>query len=238
MKKATVIIPTTGSADAKHAIESVLNQSIDTQCYLICDGKDFSGKVKLISDEYAGNPFLKVCYLPLNVGAKGFYGHRVYAAFTHLIDTEYVLYLDQDNTLKPNHVETSIATIEKHNLDWSYSLRSIIDKDGNYLCDDNCESLGKWQTYHGVNHVDTNCYCIKTEVAIKLASAWHGGWGQDRVFLGTIAQHFPRFDCTSEYTVNYRVNGNPGSVTAEFFENGNEIMNKRYNGEFPWRKKI
>ena len=58
------------------------------------------------------------------------------------------------------------------------------------------------------------------------------------MFLGAIAQHFPRFDCTGEYTVNYRVNGNPGSVTAEFFENGNEIMNKRYNGEFPWRKKI
>ena len=86
--------------------------------------------------------------------------------------------------------------------------------------------------------MDTNCYCIKTDIAIKLASAWHGGWGQDRVFLGAIAQHFPRFDCTGEYTVNYRVNGNPGSVTAEFFENGNEIMNKQYNGEFPWRKKI
>jgi len=32
------------------------------------------------------------------------------------------------------------------------------------------------------------------------------------------------------------VNGNPGSVTAEFFEQGNEVMNKRYNGVFPWQK--
>jgi hypothetical protein len=236
--KATVIIPTTGSDEVVGAIDSVLKQTIETQVYLVCDGKEFTDKVKRIAEKYATNSFVKVCYLPLNVGANGFYGHRVYAAFTHLINTEYVLYLDQDNTFKPNHVESCINTIEKYSLDWSYSLRSIIDKKGKHLCDDNCESLGKWHTYHGVNHIDTNCYCIKTEIAIKLASAWHGGWGQDRVFLGAIAQHFPRFDCNGEYTVNYRVNGNPGSVTPEFFENGNAIMSKKYNGDFPWRKKI
>jgi len=236
--KATVIIPSTGSPELRKAIDSVLNQTIETQCYVVGDGEQFKGKVKTITDEKAGNNFLKVCYLPINVGANGFYGHRVYAAFTHLINTDYVLYLDQDNWFEPNHVESCIETIEKYNLDWSYSLRNVCDKDGNFLTQDNCESLGKWKTYHGVNHIDTNCYCIKTNIAIKLASAWHGGWGQDRVFLGAIAQHFPRFDCSKEYTVNYRTNGNPGSVTPEFFENGNKEMMKQYNGELPWRKKI
>jgi hypothetical protein len=28
-----------------------------------------------------------------------------------------------------------------------------------------------------------------------------------------------------------------GSVNAEFFINGNEIMNKKYNGAFPWRQR-
>ena len=236
--KSTVIIPTTGAPEVCDAIDSVLKQTIETQVYLICDGRENQGKVKVIADDYAGNGFVKVCYLPINVGANGFYGHRVYAAFTHLIDTQYVLYLDQDNTFKPNHVETCINVIEKYGIDWCYSLRSIIDKDGQFVCNDDCESLGKWQTYHGINHVDTNCYCIKTEIAVKLASAWHGGWGQDRVFLHTIAEHFPRFECTRKYTVNYRVNGNPGSVTPEFFANGNKVMNEKYNGEFPWVQKI
>lgn len=236
--KATVIIPTTGAFEVRDAIDSVLDQTIETQVYLICDGRENQGKVKVIADEYAGNGFVKVCYLPINVGANGFYGHRVYAAFTHLIDTQYVLYLDQDNAFKPNHVEECINVIEKYGIDWCYSLRSIIDKDGEFVCNDDCESLGRWQTYHGHNHVDTNCYCIKTDVAIKLASAWHGGWGQDRVFLHTIAEHFPRFECTRKYTVNYRVNGNPGSVTPEFFANGNRVMNEKYNGEFPWAQKI
>jgi glycosyltransferase involved in cell wall biosynthesis len=236
--KATVIIPTTGAPEVRDAIDSVLKQTIETQVYLICDGRENQDKVKRIAENYAGHAFVKVCYLPINVGANGFYGHRVYAAFTHLVDTQYVLYLDQDNTFKPDHVQTCINVIEKYGIDWCYSLRSIIDKDGKFVCNDDCESLGKWQTYHGINHVDTNCYCIKTEIAVKLASAWHGGWGQDRVFLHTIAEHFPRFECTRKYTVNYRVNGNPGSVTPEFFKNGNKVMNEKYNGEFPWQKEI
>ena len=74
--------------------------------------------------------------------------------------------------------------------------------------------------------------------AVQCSSAWHGGWGQDRVFLKAIAKFFPKSDCTGEYTVNYRVGGNDGSVRKEFFEYGNEVMNKKYNGVFPWRKKI
>ena len=231
---ATVIIPTTGVPEVRKAIESVLNQSYDTTCYVVCDGEQFKGKVKLILDEY---PTVKDCYLPINVGAKGFYGHRVYAAFTHLIDTEYVMYLDQDNWLEPNHVQSQIDTIKQKNLDWSYSLRKINSKEGEFVCNDDCESLGKWQTYHGINHIDTNCYCLKTKVAIQLAQVWHGGWGQDRVFLSAITQYFKNFDCTGDYTVNYRVDGGTGSVNSDFFINGNSVMNKKYNGVYPWRKK-
>jgi len=236
--KATVIIPTTGAFEVRDAINSVLDQTIETQVYLVCDGDNFKGKVKVISDDYAGNPFVKVCYLPINVGGNGFYGHRIYASFTHLINTDYVFYLDQDCWFENNHVEECIKTIEENDLSWSYSLRKVTNKEGEYICNDDCESLGKWKTYHGINHIDTNSYCLKTDVAIKLASVWHGGWGQDRVFFGTLAQHFARFHCTGQYTVNYRVDGNPGSVNAEFFLNGNKVMNEKYNGEFPWRKKI
>jgi hypothetical protein len=161
----------------------------------------------------------------------------VYAAFTHLLDTTYVAYLDQDNWLEPDHIHECVDTIESKKVDWCYSLRNIYKGD-EFVCQDNCESLGKWQTYHGMNHIDTNCYCIKTEVAVKLAQIWHGGWGQDRVFLSAIAQYFPKFECTKTYTANYRVEGNAGSVTPEFFLNGNEVMKQKYNGEFPWQRKI
>ena len=232
---ATVIIPTTGASGLRNSIESVLRQTYKTKCYVVVDGEQFSGKASVILSDYRGEG-IKECYLPINVGANGFYGHRVYAAFTHLIDTDYVLYLDQDCWFEPEHVEQCIKTIEQNNLDWSYSLRQIRNKEGDYVCNDDCESLGKWQTYHGVNHIDTNCYCIKTQTAIRLAQVWHGGWGQDRVWFHTLASYFNNFDCTGKYTVNYCVDGNPGSVNAEFFLNGNEVMKQKYNGEFPWRK--
>jgi hypothetical protein len=234
---ATVIIPTTGSPEVKLAVESVLNQSHPTTCYVVIDGDENVEKTLKVLDSTVNDDRVKICSLPINVGAKGFYGHRVYAAFTHLIDTEYVGYLDQDNWLYRSHVENCIKTIEKSNLDWCYSLRQIYNKQGKLVTFDDCESLGIWPTYHGHNHIDTNCYFIKTDVATKIASVWHGGWGQDRVFLQAITKHFPKFYCTGEYTTCYRVDGGQGSVTAEFFQNGNKIMSEKYNGVFPWRAK-
>ena len=237
---ATVIIPTTGAPELKDAIESVLNQSYkDTTCYVVIDGEENNGKVDKIIESINPRDWdkIKIAYLPINVGAKGFYGHRVYAAFTHLVNTDYVMYLDQDNWLYQSHVTKCIETIQTRNLDWCYSLRKIHKKDGEFACFDDCESLGKWPTYHGINHIDTNTYFIKTDIATKIASVWHGGWGQDRVFLQAITQHFPKWDCTNEYTVSYRVDGGKGSVGEEFFINGNAVMNERYDGKFPWRTK-
>jgi hypothetical protein len=56
------------------------------------------------------------------------------------------------------------------------------------------------------------------------------------VFFHTIATHFKEWDCTKEYTVNYMLDGNQGSVTKEFFDQGNKIMNDFYKGKLPWRK--
>jgi glycosyltransferase involved in cell wall biosynthesis len=235
---ATVIIPTTGASTLGDAIESVLKQSYkDTICYVVVDGEQALEKAIEIKCKFDDDR-LVMATLPINVGAKGFYGHRVYAAFTHLVNSEYVLYLDQDNWFYDKHVEYCVETIERRGLDWAYSLRQIHDRDGTLITLDNCESLGKWPVFSGdYNHIDTNCYCLKTKTAIQLAQVWHGGWGQDRVFLQAISKYFPKFDCSNEYSVHYRLDGNKGSVQKEFFEHGNEVMFNRYNGVYPWHKK-
>ena len=236
---ATVIIPTTGNSQLAGAIESVLNQKYPTNCYVVCDGDKYSSDVKSITNQYLGDGRIKVCYLPDNVGANGFYGHRIYAGFTHLVNTEYTLYLDQDCIFRPDHVESCIDTIESNDLDWSYSLRDIFTKDFEYICHDDCESLGKWPVFSGdYNHIDTNCYCLKTEIAIRIASVWHGGWGQDRAYYSVLRNAFKNYDVTGKSTVNYRVGGNEGSVKKEFFQYGNNIMKQKYSEGFPWRKEI
>lgn len=235
---ATVIIPTTGSDDVQKALESVFNQTYETETYLVIDGLEHVEKVdEILYHMDLVDSGLNVCTLPNNVGANGFYGHRVYAAFTHLINTDYVLYLDQDCWLEPDHVESCIKTIEENKLDWCYSLRNIYEQNGEFACQDNCESLGpKWPVM-GYPHVDTNCYCIKTDCAIKISSIWHGGWGQDRVFLNIISNAFKKFDTTGQYTVNYRMGGGTNAVKSDFFKHNNFFVEQHYsNGVLPWRK--
>jgi glycosyltransferase involved in cell wall biosynthesis len=193
-KSATVIIAATGSPTLADAIGSILIQSHrDTIVWVVIDGPEFTNQVKLITDRY---PTIKILQLPENTGANGFYGHRIYAASCFLVNTDYVLFLDEDNYFTPNHISSQINNCENNNLDWSYSLRRIYDKTGTYLIDDNCESLGKWPIYLSDQHflVDTSSYCIRREVAIRVGSVWYGGWGQDRQFYSAISKSFPKFD--------------------------------------------
>lgn len=234
---ATVIIPTTGSIDLEQALNSAINQTYPTETYLVIDGLEYVDKVdEILYHMDLTDSGLNVCTLPNNVGAKGFYGHRIYAAFTHLIDTDYVLYLDQDCWYRPDHVESCVKTIEENNLDWCYSLRNIYEHNGEFACQDNCESLGPKWPIMGYRHVDTNCYCIKTENAITVSGNWHGGWGQDRVFLNALSTRYCKFGTTGEYTVNYRMGGGTNAVKSDFFKYNNEHVEKHYNGALPWRK--
>lgn len=231
----TVIIPTIGSSTLVQAVDSVLKQTQQTICHVVVDGQQYWQPVKdLLVDRT--NPNLKISFINENVGGGGFYGHRIYAAFTHLVNTEYLCYLDQDNWLDADHVEKCLETLSDTTLQWCYSLRKIY-KNQELICNDDCESLGKYQTYHGINHIDTNAYFLRREKVLQFASVWHGGWGQDRVFYDVLKTMLPNYDCTGQYTLNYRVDGNAGSVNTNFFINGNRVMQDRYKGDFPWRKK-
>jgi len=238
---ATVIIPTTGAATVYDAIESVLDQTYDTNCYIVCDGPDFVHAVRNHIKVFETHPNYKkifVCNLPLNVGANGFYGHRVMAAFSHLINHDYILFLDQDNWLDPDHVASLVGEIERFNFDWSYSLRKIYDKDGNYLCDDNCESLGRWPAWvnNQAHLIDSSSYCFKNAFIRKIGHLWDHGWGADRRFYTIIKDELKHknYSCTGKHSMNYRLGGNEGSVTGEFFQQGNQKMAEQYRNGFPW----
>ena len=235
-KSATVIIPTTGAASLADAIGSVLLQlHSSVECWVVIDGAAFAKSAFEITNRY---PSVKTMVLPDNTGANGFYGHRIYAATSFLVNTDYVLFLDQDNWMRPNHISSQINNCENNGLDWSYSLRSIYDKDGNYLLDDNCESLGKWPLFLSDQHhlVDTSCYCIKRDTIVRVGGAWYGGWGWDRQFYATISHHFPNFNTTGVHSLCYRLDGNPNSVNKDFFIQGNAVMQQKYGAMLPWTK--
>ena len=238
-----VITPTTGSPELVDAVYSVLNQTNkEVEHLLIVDGVQFSSRVDEVLDDariITGGKVKRID-LPFNTGGGGFYGHRIMAGFGHLIDHDYVLFLDQDNWYAPDHVESLINNIGNKNLDWAYSLRRIFDKDKNYITDDNCESLGRWPAWVDENAylIDTSSYCFKTSFYRQVCHIWDYGWGGDRRFYSILKDHIKHsnYGCTGNHSLNYRLGGNEGSVTKEFFDQGNKVMYDRYKKreDFPW----
>lgn len=227
-----VITPTTGKDTVWKAIESVKAQTIPVEHMLVIDGtKSWVGlnNKRQIADQCTH------ITLPENVGGNGWYGHRVYAAIPLVVNADYILFLDEDNWFEPNHVETMINKIKSKDLMWSYSLRKICNEAGEYICDDDCESLGRYPAFydHLLSFVDTNCCCFKREYLVNVAHTFYGKWGADRTFSQAAIKHLPSFGCTGETTVNYRARED----LLGMFKEGNEVMKKAYGEPLPWRKK-
>ena len=243
-KPVTIITPTIGSPKLIDAVNSVSKQTYGNIKHLIVvDGREYATPVY----EQLGQPTIEgtqVVIAPENTGKTGgnFYGHRIYAAYPHLLNSEYILFLDEDNWYEPDHVESLVSLAEEKNLDFSFSLRKIFSPKGEYLTDDNCESLGKWEIFmsrnspHGKHYlIDTSSFCFRKEFIQKTCHYWHSGWGGDRQYLYAVRDS-AKYDTNGKHTLCYRLDGNPNSVTEEFFRVGNKTQNEYYGGKFPWLK--
>lgn len=247
--KVSVITPTTGSAFLGECIESVRNQTYaNVEHIVVVDGKSRWEKADEIlkAVEFPNGTNEHICVLPYPTGTNRYNGHRVYGAATYFADGDYHIWLDDDNVLEPNHIESLVKLVTENNLDWAYSLRKIIDKDSNVLCLDDCESLGKWASIlHPEDFfVDVNCYFVKKQFAVQMSPVWYrkfrepGQMEIDRAIAAVLMHQNNnlKFDCTRDYTVKYRV-GNTGlSVQADFFIKGNDAMLQRHNNKLPWKK--
>lgn len=244
---ALVITPTTGAPELADAINSVLAQTYtDVEHLIVVDGSKFSKN----TDDTLERSGIKIgdkvkrIDLPFNTGGNGYYGHRVMAGFSHLFNHDYVLFLDQDNWYEPDHVKSLIDDIKKYNFEWAYSLRKIYDKDRNFMMNDNCESLGRWPAWVADNAflIDSSSYCFTNNFIRMVGHIWDFGWGADRRFYTIVKDQIGHnnYGCSNKFTLNYRLGGNDGSVTAEFFNEGNAKMIAKYGSEknLPWQQQI
>src|SRR5690554_4290406 len=125
-----VITPTTGSPYLAKAIESIQKQSFqDVVQLIVVDGIEFEEKVQAIVNGFDPAKY-RVITLPYNTGKNGMNGHRIYASFPFLINSEYIFFLDEDNWLDKDHVSSIVTTIEEKSLDWAYSFRKIYTQHG------------------------------------------------------------------------------------------------------------
>lgn len=245
VNKAIVIIPTTGAPDLECAIQSVLDQSIPTDVLIVFDGREFDRQLT-----HQDNTRVSKLVLPFNTGTtrtaiihkslpRHWYGARVMAAAAYLVNNDYAMVLDQDNWLRPDHVESCIETIESRAdtpYQLVYALRNIYRKDGSFICRDDCESLGKQSGVSG-HLIDTSCYFYRTDFLMHTGYMWLWGWGSDRIYLQRLVKAFGDqvLDGTGRYSVNYRLGGNDGSVKEDLFINGNVRAYERHKkAPMPW----
>jgi hypothetical protein len=123
-----------------------------------------------------------VCYWDRKTGRGG---NHLTAAAPHLVTEDITFFVFDDDWYKPNHVE-SLVNIIKEGNDWAYSFRSIYDKNGDYLFDDICESLGEehWAwNMEGHHFAETSSVAMKTQLYRNLSNCYQSKeWGQDRIF--------------------------------------------------------
>jgi len=234
----TVITPTTGAPYLRQAIESVKNQTYDNiQHLVVVDGQP---KGRVITREYG---HIDMIDLPYPTGLDRFNGHRIYGASVYLAKGQFVCFLDEDNWFEPNHIESLVNTI-KGDVQWAYSLRKIVDTDGQYVCNDDCESLGDYPSIlHEQDYFcDVGCFFLPTQLAINLSPIWYrkarepGEPEVDRLLTHNLRVRWIP-GTNGDYTLNYRTGNTNLSVQKEFFLQGNDKMLKKYNGVLPWQKK-
>jgi len=244
-KSVCIITPTIGESELLDVIESVEKQTYRNIKHLIvCDGPDYFQKA-LNNITIGDQSRIQITTSPENTGGSGFYGHRIYAAYPHLLNEDYIAFLDADNWIEPNHIQTLVDTLESRNdLSFSYSFRKIFDKEKNFITDDDCESLGKWPVWpvldrpdDPVNYlIDTSSFLFKKDFIQQTCHLWHSGWGGDRKFLHeVITNRNVQYEASKQHTLCYRLGGNQGSVGKNFFIKGNEATLQYYKGNLPWK---
>jgi glycosyltransferase involved in cell wall biosynthesis len=242
---AAVIIPTTGRATLRQAVESVLAQTHPhTVAIVVVDGPQYGPDVLNTLDGLLPDPRIQILPLPQNTGAGGFNGHRVYGSVPLLLNQDWIFYLDDDNWYEPDHVTECIEACVEHGLDWCATMRNIYDADGSFVCVDECESLAVVPTWFGPHHhVDTSCFCLSRQVAVQLGPMWHrphnvenanDGPTPDTIVATALMGDAPKHALIAKPTVNYALGSRELTPKPEFFLTGNQRMRERLGGRLPW----
>lgn len=161
----------------------------------------------------------------MNTGANGWTNSAINAIAPFLVKEEVICYLDDDNWYEPNHIETCINYLND-DVDYVYAMRNFYTKNDLFICQDLIESLGIYEnkidfpvplecykenkcftfsfTSHKRQHIDTNCYVIKRNVALQLSQIWYSGIHNDTNVFQVLKQHFTG-QCSQHFSVNYRL---------------------------------
>lgn len=227
MPSIAVVTATTGRATLAKTIESVAAQTVYCKHYVFSDGRE------TIFEGEANNPysFVNYCFLPVRTGGNGMMNGGIIAASAYLVTEDLICWLDDDNWIEPDHIETLLAA--KEDKPYAHSLRKLVEPDGTFFDFDDFESLGIHSGF-----IDLNCYLMDRQLAVQLAPLWYKTTGDlmvgDRYVYECLRGNSLPYGETGKYTVNYRLN--PKRDLRPWFFDGNIKNRAKHSGELPWKK--
>jgi hypothetical protein len=230
-QKVAVVTAAVGGPHLAECVRSVQAQTYNNvEHWVIIDGPEFEDAVRAVTDRFVKRTPMVVVTLPRNTGAGGWNGHRIYGAASHLVDAPLLTFLDEDNMIDVDHVESLVHALASgmrlSGARWAHSLRRIVDRDGAAVCNDTCESLG------GICHtclgpedrlVDTSCYLLPRELAVDVSPCWNvrarctGRLECDRALATVLLTRVGQGACTRRHTLAYRTGSTARSVQTSFF---------------------
>jgi len=237
--KVAVVTATIGHRQLHRALRSVQQQThASIEHWVVVDGPEGEASVRASVASVrgqGGEPSVTV--LSYRTGMDGWCSHRIYAAAPFLVNAEFVCFLDQDNWFDPTHVELLLKQALRQDSPVAHSLRKIYTQEGEFVCRDDCQSLGPLHDsfdHPGMRHIDTNCWLVHRALAMDAAKHWCVQDVGDRSFAREMMQRYPDLPCTLEHSLNYCVESRAESARAGYFLQGNEVMRRRYPGGLPW----
>lgn len=222
-----VITPSIGRNSLEETILSVKAQTYPCKHYVFIDGIEYHKQAKSILDKY---PDVIVTYLPMKTGENGWCNSRINAAAPFYVQEDIVCYLDDDNTYLPKHIEYLVEILSKPNIHYAYSFRNFVDRNGEFICQDRSESIGKYNAHllpeisfeyaipgnkmartivkaTKIQLIDTNCYAFPRQLAQTLGKFWLiRGDFNDQVIFEMLNKYNLIGECSEKFTVSYTVN--------------------------------
>jgi len=237
VKLVSIITSTVGRPELARCIESVRRQTYPhVQHIVVVDGPEHHAKADPILTRY---PNLDVFYLPY---ATKQWGAKINAAFPQLAKGDYIMFLDDDNTIEPDHIASLIQTIGDRA--WAYALRNLT-MNSMFVARDYCDALGllhpTWAEFaqrKNIHHLDTGSFFLSRIAALEMGQFWGpknftdpAKWVDlyDRKFMNALLSKYPDPICSYRHTFNYEIN----IGQLDFFLKGNRMMRKWYGNKLP-----
>ena len=238
MKLVSIITSTIGRPHLARAIESVKRQTYPNIQHIVAvDGPTHHERVREIMAPYDG---IDVFYLPYPTRSVG---GRIYAAMPHLSRGDFIMNLDDDNSLEPDHVESLVNAIGDN--PWAYCLRNFV-VDGMFIMRDNYNSLGLLHRdlndvpdHLDQRFVDTGCYLLRRDIALESSRHWCAerfddqSQFNDRDYFTALVKKYPVAPCSFKYSMNYEL---PVSYIS-WARVQNSKMHTKFDGRLPWLAK-